>query len=98
MNDYIIIQTPWQSGLLRWIANPFPTGIASSNLVGVVFFAGMAERSNALDLKSSSQWEHRFKSCCRRFFGLLAQLGERQTEDLKVPSSILGQPTLFLGM
>ena len=32
-----IIQTPWQSGLLRWIANPFPIGSASSNLVGVVF-------------------------------------------------------------
>ena len=27
--------------------------------------------------------------------GLLAQLGERQTEDLKDPSSILGQPSFF---
>ena len=28
--------------------------------------------------------------------GQLAQLGERQTEDLKVPSSILGQPTVLV--
>lgn len=33
-----IIQTPWQSGLMRWSAKPFPFGSASSNLVGVVFF------------------------------------------------------------
>ena len=30
----------------------------------------MAEWFNALDLKSSSQWEHRFESCCRRFFNI----------------------------
>ena len=33
-----IIQTPWQSGLMRWSAKPFPYGSTGSNPVGVVFF------------------------------------------------------------
>ena len=49
-------------------------------------------------MSSHGHRPHRFESCYRRFFGLLAQLGERQTEDLKVPSSILGLPKFMLGV
>ena len=63
-----IVQTPWQSGDCAGLLIQFPLG-ARVRISSVSFFyAGMAERSNALDLKSSSQREHRFESCCRRFY------------------------------
>ena len=33
-------------------------------------------------------------TCCSFFLAAIAQLGERQTEDLKVPGSIPGRGTL----
>ena len=36
--------------LRRWTANPFPIGIASSNLVGVVFFWGCRSIGRSLAL------------------------------------------------
>ena len=46
----------------------------------------------AVDSKSTGLRPRRFESCtCRSYlFAALAQLGERQTEDLKVPGSIPG--------
>ncbi len=49
----------------------------------------------ALDLKSSSHREREFESRRCRFFGLLAQLGERETEDLKVLRSIRSQAIFY---
>ena len=36
--------------LRRWTANPFPSGIASSNLVGIVFFWGCRSIGRSLAL------------------------------------------------
>ena len=37
-----------------------------------------------------------FGKSCRKTCAAIAQLGERQTEDLKVPGSIPGRGNLFL--
>ena len=91
---YIDTVAEW---LRRWTANPLGSARVGSNPISIAFFDSMAEWSKATDSSSVLRMEAQVRTLLLSHFKVasVAQLGERQTEDLKVLCSNHSRGTLF---
>ena len=74
--------------LRRWTANPLDSVRVGSNPISIVLTAWPSGLRRPTQVRFSVR-RRRFEPCCCHIFFIasLAQLGERQTEDLKVVCS-----------